>query len=83
MADGAFKARLRSTAPVVLVGENVSTMRRYQANLRFKADPFPASQMVFEIICYSPPMWTFRPLREISQMPSALSSARLAERMPS
>jgi hypothetical protein len=56
MADGTFKARLRSTAPVVLVGDIVSTMRRYQANLRFKVDPFPASQMVFEIICYSPPM---------------------------
>lgn len=56
---------------------------RYQANLRFKADPFRASQMVFVIIYYSLPMSTFGPLCGISQMPSALHSARLAERMPS
>lgn len=61
----------------------VSMIRTYQANLRFKADPFPASQMVFEIIYYSPSMWTFRFLRGISQMRSALYTARLAERMPS
>ncbi len=39
--------------------------------------------MVFVIIQYSLPMSTFRPFRGISQMPSALYSARLAERMPS
>jgi uncharacterized glyoxalase superfamily protein PhnB len=43
MTNEAFKPRLRSTAPVFLVGDIGSTMRWYQANLRFEADPFPAS----------------------------------------
>ena len=43
MADEAFEAKLRSSASVFLVGDIASTMRWYQANLRFKADPFPES----------------------------------------
>lgn len=43
MSDDSFKAKLRSAAPVFLVGDIASTMRWYQTNLGFKADPFPES----------------------------------------
>lgn len=43
MADESFKPRLQGTTPVFLVGDIAATMRWYQANLRFKADPFPKS----------------------------------------
>jgi hypothetical protein len=39
--------------------------------------------MVFVIIYHCLPISTFRHVRGISQMPSALYTARLAERMPS
>lgn len=35
------KAKLRGTIPVFLVDDIASTMRWYQANLGFTADPFP------------------------------------------
>ncbi len=43
MADEILKVRLRSSAPVFLVGDIASTMRWYQTNLGFQADPFPES----------------------------------------
>lgn len=43
MADRASRPRIQSAAPVFLVGDIASTMRWYQDNLGFQADPFPAS----------------------------------------
>ena len=43
MVDDTLRAKLRSTTPVFLVSDIASTMRWYQANLGFKADPFPES----------------------------------------
>ncbi|MEO6222834.1 MAG: VOC family protein, partial [Vicinamibacterales bacterium] len=43
MTDDSSKAKLRRAAPVFLVGDIASTMRWYQTNLGFHADPFPES----------------------------------------
>ena len=43
MTDESSKAKLRRAAPVFLVGDIASTMRWYQTNLGFDADPFPES----------------------------------------
>jgi len=39
--DDSSKVELRSASPVFLVADIASTMRWYQANLAFSADPFP------------------------------------------
>jgi hypothetical protein len=41
MTDDPFKAKLRGTIPVFLVGDIVSTMQWYRAYLGFTAEPFP------------------------------------------
>jgi hypothetical protein len=43
VADERYKVKLRGTTPVFLVGDIASTMRWYQANHGFSAEPFPDS----------------------------------------